>query len=99
MPAAPTVDDVIAAIRAYARQQQWTRKDIARAAGMHDTTLRDFWEPSWSPTTPTLRILRALLPEGFDPRKVPPPDKLPPRIEEKKATTAGRRFAAHEPKG
>lgn len=87
-PKAPTVDDVIATIRAYVRLQGWTRQDLARAAGMHDTTLRDFWLPTWAPGTPTLRILSALIPKGFDPATVPPESELPPKIDEKRAAAA-----------
>lgn len=46
---------------------------------MHDTTLRHFNSPLWSPKVETLRVLFALIPDDFDPAKAPPDPLLPPQ--------------------
>jgi len=74
----PSVDDAISVIKAYARFKGWTRWRLAKEARMHDTTLRDFDSPLWSPTVATLRILYALIPADFDPATAPPDPMLSP---------------------
>jgi hypothetical protein len=73
---APTIDDVIYAIRAYAHQQGWTMYAIAKRARIQPTTLRDFHKLKWTPNAATLRILRSLVPDDFDPAKAKPPPVL-----------------------
>jgi hypothetical protein len=72
-PNLPSVDDAIDVVRAYMRYRRWSRWRVAKESGLHDTTLRDLYKPSWKPTVPVLRILYALIPKDFDPAKAPPP--------------------------
>lgn len=68
----PSVDDAIAAIKAYVRFRDWSIYSLARAANMHTTALRHLPRPNWSPKSDTLRILYSLIPPDFDPRDAPP---------------------------
>lgn len=66
-PAAPpTVDQVIARIRAFATWKRWAPSRLAVEAGLSNMALRDMDAPGWSPTTATLRKLEALIPADFD---------------------------------
>jgi hypothetical protein len=74
-----SVDDAIETIRAYARHKKWSRSGLAKRASMHDTTLRDFYEPHWCPKADTLRILFSLVPPDFNPSGAPPAGPPKPR--------------------
>lgn len=65
------VDQTIAMIRAYARFRDWSKTELAKRAGLHDTTLRNFWRPTWNPHADILRLLHQLIPHDFDPRTAP----------------------------
>ena len=67
---APSIDDVIYAIRAYAHYRGWAPYELAKQARLGPTTLRDFRKFKWAPNVITLRILRDLIPDDFDPDKV-----------------------------
>lgn len=69
---APTVDDVIYAIRVYFRSQRCTVYKIAQLSGLGTTSLRDMFRDNWLPGTMTLRVLRSLIPDDFDPEAAPP---------------------------
>ena len=69
---APSVDDAIAAIKAYVRARNWTIWRLAKEARINTTTLRHLPRPDWSPKSETLRILYSLIPPDFDMRSAPP---------------------------
>jgi hypothetical protein len=68
---APSIDDVIYAIRAYAHYRGWAPYELAKQARLGPTTLRDFRKDKWAPNVITLRILRDLIPDDFDPDTIP----------------------------
>lgn len=59
------VDASIDRIRAYRAALGLSKSALARAAGLPESTLREFDRPSWSPTATTLRKLEALIPPGW----------------------------------
>lgn len=61
-----TIDQTIARIRAFAAANGWTKSRLAKEAGINDTTLRNFHEPDWNPTTDTIRELEAIIPQEFE---------------------------------
>lgn len=61
------IDALIRRIRRYAAAQDWTKGQLAVAAGMSDTVLRNFDRPDWNPTTSTLRRLEGIIPPEFEP--------------------------------
>lgn len=69
---AVSIDDAIAAIRAYVRYRGWSIYRLAKEARLPRSGLRFFHEPEWNPNTATLRILYAIVPPDFDPSLVPP---------------------------
>ena len=60
-----TVQKTIDRIRDFAGANNWTKTRMAREAGLPDTTLRHFDNPSWNPTAETLRKLEAVIPEEW----------------------------------
>lgn len=74
---APSVDDVIVAIRAHAVSRKWTIADVARDAKLSFSGLRHMWQPGWNPKADMLRVLRSRVPDDFDP--APWPQKQPRR--------------------
>ena len=57
---------VIARIRAHAAAKNWSKTKLAKEAGLHFNTLRDFDDEDWNPRLGTLQKLEALLPENTD---------------------------------
>lgn len=76
----PSVDDAIAAIRAYIRLKGWTIYKLAEVANLPRGSLRFIDSPNWAPSTGTLRVLHAMLPPDFDPASVPDDLELPERL-------------------
>lgn len=60
-----TSSAVIARLRAWAKAKGWTKSRFAVAAGLRDTTLRDFHEPTWNPTREILGRLEAVVPDEW----------------------------------
>ena len=59
------VDATISRIRAYALFRDWKKSRLATEAGLNDTTLRDFDDPTWNPRAKTLRKLESIIPADF----------------------------------
>ncbi|HXE51281.1 MAG TPA: hypothetical protein VN663_23080 [Ramlibacter sp.] len=74
---APSVDDAIAAIRAYVAFKGWAIYTLAHHAQLPRSSLRFFNDPTWAPKSDTLRVLYTLIPPDFDPSvaRTPPPPK------------------------
>lgn len=60
------IEAVLGRIRAYAVFRGWKKSRLAAAAGLRDTTLRDFESPNWNPRIKTVRKLEAIIPPDFD---------------------------------
>ena len=58
-------DTIIERIRAYATHKQWKKTQLAKAAGLGDTTLRHFDSEDWNPTIKVLRCLEEVIPDDF----------------------------------
>ena len=61
----PTVDTVIARVRAWARLNKWTAGRYASETGLSESTLRYMFRDHWNPTVETLRALEAVIPETW----------------------------------
>lgn len=59
------IDTAINRIRAYARMQGLKKTTLAKAAGLGDTTLRDFDSDEWNPTINIVRRIEKIIPEDF----------------------------------
>jgi DNA-binding XRE family transcriptional regulator len=56
------VDDTIERIRAALKMPGFTKKSLAKVAGIHRMTLQGCEEPGWNPTAATLRAIEPHLP-------------------------------------
>jgi len=60
-----TVDRSIERIRAFAAQHKMRPARLAKAAGLHQNTLRGFNRPGWNPTLETVRRIESIIPPEF----------------------------------
>lgn len=60
-----TTSAVILRLRAWAAANGWTKSRFAAAAGLRDTTLRDFHHDDWNPTREILARLEAVVPSTW----------------------------------
>ncbi len=61
-----TIDSALERIRAYMVARQWTPTELARAAGLPESTIRPIARPNWSPSMNTLRALESIIPADFE---------------------------------
>lgn len=59
-------EESIARIRRYAAFKKWSKAKLARKAGLHTNTLRDFDHANWNPRLVTLQSLERLIPADFE---------------------------------
>lgn len=74
-PAAPDLAAVLDRIRGWASANEWKPATLARMAGVAESVTRDMDEPSWSPSSNSIRRFEALIPDGWrvgDPIPTPP---------------------------
>ncbi len=57
-------NDIIEKVRSIIAEGKFSRAGLARAAGLHNNTLRDCAEPKWNPTAETLAKLDRFLTEN-----------------------------------
>lgn len=71
---APSVDDAIAAIRAFQRAKGLSIYELSKKARVPRSSLRFFHDEAWHPNAVTLRALHALIPPDFTPAKADEPE-------------------------
>jgi ribosome-binding protein aMBF1 (putative translation factor) len=61
-----TISNCIDRIRAYASLMGWTKSRLAKEAGLSDTVLRHFDDPTWNPTRATIERIESVIPPDFE---------------------------------
>jgi hypothetical protein len=74
---ANTTTAAVARIRAWAVTNNWSKSRYAKEAGLVDTTLRHFHDPSWNPTLQILEKLEAVIPRDWEPDPAGLGDDIP----------------------
>lgn len=64
-PTAPDLAAVLDRIRGWASANDWKPATLARMAGVAESVTRDMDEPTWGPSSSSIRRFEALIPEGW----------------------------------
>lgn len=59
-------EQVIERIHTYVRLNNWSKNQLAKEAGLPESTLRKFYSTQWNPTLNILRRLEAVIPREFN---------------------------------
>lgn len=62
---APDLAAVLDRIRGWAEANEWKPATLARMAGVAESVTRDMDEPTWGPSSNSIRRFEALIPEGW----------------------------------
>ena len=68
-------NEILMNMRSVARDNGLTKTSIAKMAGLGDTSLRDFWKPSWNPTLKMFQKVEEVI------NRVERVEKIKPRID------------------
>lgn len=74
----PELNAVLDRIRSWAKANDMKPATMARRAGISEVVTRGMDEPTWSPTSKSIRALEGLIPDGWqagDPAPAQPTDQ------------------------